>query len=265
MKERIISALFLILIAIPIIIAGDKTFAITIGLLGIFALKEIIDLKKGHGKIPTGMAFLFFVAFLCIVYLSPFEFHNLGGLSFPLLSILMLIYFVPTLFYSPQKIYTTRDAYYFLGVTLFLGLACHSIIMIRMEGLFDFLYVALVPILTDTFALFGGMMFGRHKLAPVISPKKTWEGSIFGGILATIICSIFYFFLIRSMNIFGLIFMTSLLSIAGQLGDLFFSKMKREDKIKDFSNLIPGHGGILDRFDSMIFSSLVFLLIQFYL
>lgn len=263
MKERVFSALFLIAVAIPIIIVGDKTFALSIGLLGILALKEIIDLKKGHGKIPPLMTLVFILSFLFIIYLSPFDMF-LSGINYRLICGLSLLYFIPTLFYSPKKIYTTRDAYYFLGVTIFLGLACHSIIMIRIKGLFEFLYIALVPILTDTFALLCGMFFGKHKLAPVISPKKTWEGSIFGGLLATIICSIFYFFFVQEMNIFLLFLLTFGLSVIGQLGDLFFSKMKREDKIKDFSNLIPGHGGILDRFDSMIFVALAFLLLGFF-
>ena len=107
---------------------------------------------------------------------------------------------------------------------------------------------------------FGGTFFGKHKLAPLISPKKTWEGSILGTILATILGSIYYFLVIRTGNIFSIILLTLLLSIMGQLGDLFFSKLKRENGIKDFSDLIPGHGGILDRFDSMIFATLVYLI-----
>lgn len=264
MKKRIMSALFLIFIAIPIIIAGEKTFALSIGIIGVFALKEIIDLKRAHGKIPSTMTLIFILSLLCIIYLTPFD-KELGRISYALLSILFFVYFLPTLFYSSKNIYKTKDAYYFFGVTLFLGLACHSIIMVRIQGLFDFLYMALIPILTDTFALFFGMFCGKHKLAPVISPKKTWEGSIFGGLLATIICSIFYFFLVRGMNVICLFFMTFALSIIGQLGDLFFSKMKRENRIKDFSNLIPGHGGILDRFDSMIFVALAFVFLGFYL
>ena len=108
--------------------------------------------------------------------------------------------------------------------------------------------------MTDTFAMLIGCLIGKHKLIPKVSPKKSVEGSIAGSILGTAIASIYYYNVITSnINIIALIIMTLFLSILGQLGDLFFSKMKRENNIKDFSNIMPGHGGILDRFDSMTF------------
>lgn len=138
-------------------------------------------------------------------------------------------------------------------------------ILIRDYSLWHFLYVILIPILTDSFAYLLGRRFGKRKLAPLISPNKTIEGSIWGSFLGTILGSVFYYFLIGPINILFLIGMTFLISVMGQLGDLFFSKIKRENGIKDFSDLIPGHGGILDRFDSILFSSMVFTLFISYL
>ena len=115
--------------------------------------------------------------------------------------------------------------------------------------------------MTDAFAYFTGFFIGCNKLCEKISPKKTWEGAIGGTVVGTLVATFFYLFLINSeVNVFLVIGITFLLTVVGQIGDLFFSSIKRHYKIKDFSNLIPGHGGILDRFDSIIFVVLTFLL-----
>ena len=94
-----------------------------------------------------------------------------------------------------------------------------------------------------------------------ISPNKTWEGSIGGLLAGSIISLIFYNFLISSIDI-KLVIITIILSIVGQIGDLIMSKIKRENGIKDFSNILPGHGGILDRLDSSIFVVLAYALMM---
>ena len=104
------------------------------------------------------------------------------------------------------------------------------------------------------------MAFGRHKLIPHVSPKKTWEGSIGGSVIATVGVSIFYHYLVSPAN-WKIVLGIFILSVMGQIGDLIFSKIKRENDIKDFSNLIPGHGGILDRLDSTIAIMLGYLII----
>lgn len=111
--------------------------------------------------------------------------------------------------------------------------------------------------LSDTFALFAGMLFGKRKLAPQLSPKKTVEGAL-GGALGAMASMLVYGVLVRvcfqfSVN-FPLLALYGLLgSVAAQLGDLSFSYIKRQYQLKDFGNILPGHGGILDRFDSVIF------------
>lgn len=109
---------------------------------------------------------------------------------------------------------------------------------------------------SDAMAYFVGSAFGKHKLAPAISPKKSVEG-MFGGIAGGIIGMVVYGFILTAggmqMNWLAMILMGLLGSIFGQLGDLFLSYIKRECKIKDFGNLLPGHGGVLDRFDSALF------------
>ena len=93
-----------------------------------------------------------------------------------------------------------------------------------------------------------------------ISPNKTIEGSITGTIFAVIIATTFHATLINSVSVIKLIPLIIILSVVGQIGDLFFSLIKRENDVKDFSNLIPGHGGILDRLDSLIFINITYIL-----
>ena len=109
------------------------------------------------------------------------------------------------------------------------------------------------------------MLFGKHKLNERISPKKTIEGSVGGFIISTIVCLSFSFIFIKGFPI-GLSIVASItLPIMGQIGDLAFSAIKRHFAIKDFGNIFPGHGGILDRIDSLIFNSvwILFLLVIF--
>ena len=126
----------------------------------------------------------------------------------------------------------------------------------------------MLAFLSDTGAYFAGRKFGKHKLAPVISPNKTVEGMI-GGVLGAIVGTLIYCFILQvafefevnylCVPVYGL-----LGSVGAVFGDLIFSAVKRQTGIKDYGNLIPGHGGILDRFDSMtIVAMLVELLMLF--
>jgi phosphatidate cytidylyltransferase len=107
----------------------------------------------------------------------------------------------------------------------------------------------------DSFAFFAGKSFGRHKLAPVVSPKKTWEGSIAGflfSILAAVVCR--YTF-VQQISLIDSVFIGALVGIFGQIGDLCESIVKRAVNVKDSGQILPGHGGMLDRIDSLLFGA----------
>ena len=107
----------------------------------------------------------------------------------------------------------------------------------------------------DSFALFGGMAFGKHKMAPLVSPKKTWEGAICGALSSLVVGVILYFLhVFPELNLPICLITCFLASTMGQIGDLAESLVKRMIGIKDFSNLIPGHGGMFDRADSLLFA-----------
>ena len=115
--------------------------------------------------------------------------------------------------------------------------------------------IFLIAFITDTYAYIGGCLIGRHKLTS-ISPKKTIEGSLIGTVMGTVIGSVYYFNLVGGVTMFETVVLCLVLTLLSELGDLFFSSIKRYFDKKDYSNLIPGHGGILDRFDSVIYVSL---------
>ena len=155
---------------------------------------------------------------------------------------------------SDEKKYNLEDAMFLMGSVLFLGLSFNLIILTRNYSLDYMLYFLLITTITDTFALFTGLLIGKHKLAEKISKNKTIEGLLGGTVMGIFVASVFYLTVINSnIDIINLLIVTMTLSLMGQLGDLVFSAIKREYDEKDFSNLIPGHGGILDRFDSIIF------------
>lgn len=103
------------------------------------------------------------------------------------------------------------------------------------------------------------MLIGKHKLLEDVSPKKTWEGLIGGSLISTFICTVYYTTVINTdISLVLITLIVLFLTLIGQFGDLFFSAVKRYCGVKDFSNMIPGHGGILDRFDSIMFVMLAY-------
>ena len=136
-----------------------------------------------------------------------------------------------------------------------------SFIRIRMGSGELGVYYLLMPLVasfaSDSFALFAGMAFGKHKLAPSLSPKKTVEGAL-GGFAGAIASCIIYGIIVNiafdlRVNYVALVLYGALGSVVAQIGDLSFSYIKRQCGLKDFGKLLPGHGGILDRFDSVLF------------
>lgn len=259
MKTRIISAIVMLLIVVPIIYFGGSIFRIGVGVISLLALKEIFDLKKSHKEIPFIVQFIACITLLLIV-LSEYDGYSIMfGVTYRGIAILLLSLLGLSLFYKNDE-YRATDALVLIGSILLIGTAFNTLILTREFGLYKFCFLILIFILTDTFAYLGGRTFGKHKLIPHVSPNKTIEGSVIGSVIGTIGACVFYHFLVNPIT-WKVMVGTFILSIIGQIGDLIFSKIKRENDIKDFSNLIPGHGGILDRLDSTIAIMLGYLIL----
>lgn len=261
MKERIISAIIIMAIFIPILCIGGKPFAITMSLIAIMGLYELIKMRETKKEFPFLMKIFAYILVLFFSFndFSSIVFHR--TIDYRVISFIIFVFLIPMVFINDNKKYNINDALFLIGSTLFIGLSFNLIIITRNADILYIVYLLLITILTDTFALFTGMLVGRHKLAKDISPKKTVEGLIGGVFMGVTIPTVFYHVAISSnLSLVILVVITTILALFGQLGDLVFSSIKRYYKAKDFSNLIPGHGGVLDRLDSIIFVILAYVL-----
>jgi len=264
MKQRITTAVMMIVVALPILIYGGLPFVILGIILTLVATHEMITMRENTVKAPLEVKLFTQIASLLVVFHS-FNFSTLSITENSAISLelLTLFLFILLLVVVIRKSFTSQDAAYYMFTILYIGATFHSMLFVRKSGLDLFLFMILVVALTDSFAYFTGRKFGKRKLAPLISPKKTVEGSI-GGTLAGTLTGIIFGLLTNLMpNLFMLAFISFVVSVVGQIGDLVASSMKREYQIKDYGKIFPGHGGVLDRLDSQLFASLaIYLLIN---
>ncbi|MEI8013962.1 MAG: phosphatidate cytidylyltransferase [Nitrospira sp.] len=176
-----------------------------------------------------------------------------------LLATLVCVTSVPLLGRSPLE-QSLRDGAMTLFGVLYLGLTLGMLSMTRLlpQGEWLIFFLLLVTWASDTGAYYVGTLYGRHRLAPTISPKKTVEGLV-GGLIAAIIAGyIARWWFLPELSGLDCLILATLLTIAGLWGDLAESAMKRTVGMKDSGGILPGHGGMLDRLDSLLFATPVF-------
>lgn len=251
MKERIITAICLMIVAIPCVIFGGYYFKALIGVILALSVYEMLHICTR----PKIKMYIYPLVLVFFVYGFLFDQNDLFLASYGILVYLIAL-FAATIF--DETLTIERTSYIFtMGVLICAGL--HSLVALR--DVYGFEYLLLLALATygsDTGAYFAGVFFGKHKLIPRLSPKKTIEGSIGGVLLGTLlsICYANYLGLLEHNMI--LIPAFFVLTFTSQIGDLVFSAVKRHFGVKDYSNLLPGHGGILDRIDSILFNAIVF-------
>lgn len=265
MTKRIIVAV----IAAPVILylpfLGINYFAAFIFIISFLASKEIVSFYRSkHIKLNRLSPFI--VSVIPVIFLA-------GGFEtaaeYSVLSAFVL--FTLEIFRGKEKPAYMISAY--LLMIVYCGIFPSLLIdVIGMTSPLFFIFIYGVIISTDTFAYFGGLtcskLFRTHKLLERLSPKKTIEGALSGLIFAVLTGYLIAEFteIGNILSIQNALILSALISVFGQTGDLFESMIKRDFKVKDSSNIIPGHGGILDRFDSLIFiSPAVYLYIKYFI
>lgn len=266
MKQRVLTGSILFAVFLPILIWGNHfyLFDLTALVLCILASIELVRLFQ-HEKALPKVVEVFSVLLSALVYLALLATTRYAIGSRVLILALLVIIMVNSLLLVFVKDYKASDFGNQLTIILYSSLGFAALAALRHLSLEWIIYLFMTAMITDTAAYFFGIRFGKHKLAPSVSPKKSVEGAvwglIFGGTLAAAFALI--------VNLFEpnfpipFIFIISYgLSFIAQLGDLVASKLKRSYQVKDFSNLFPGHGGILDRFDSSLLAALFLIVIQ---
>lgn len=255
-KTRCISAVILVLIAAVTLIMGGPVLAATLYLISMIAFYELSKACKIHSDKKCNA--LEVVGYLAItIYYLLLYFVSGNGFLMPwlvgfFLTLLFVYVFAFPKFDAPQVMAAFFCVLYAPVMFSFI----YSTRQTRL-GIYMVWMIFISSWISDTFAYLTGMLLGKHKLAPVLSPKKSIEGSI-GGILGSAIVGGLFGYILYANGIEGADKIWSFAvigavgSIISQIGDLAASAIKRNHEIKDYGKLIPGHGGIMDRFDSVI-------------
>lgn len=268
MKTRIITSIVACAVLIPVLIFAD-TPALPIGIalcamIGIYEMLSCIGLKKAW-LISVPLCVCGVAAPILVRYLKDMEMLQsilLGAVA------IGMIYLFAILILSHGKYSVEQISLCFFSI-LYIITGFTSIIYVHdyeVGGAYLYLIVFIGAWITDIFAYFCGMLLGRggkHKLIPDVSPKKTVEGAI-GGVVFCILSMIALGFIIEAFtdyhaNILVFAIAGLIVSVVAQIGDLSMSVIKRHYGIKDYGKLFPGHGGILDRFDSIIAVSVLLM------
>lgn len=266
MKQRILVAV----IGIPALLgvlcfAPDWATALLVSLLCVIGCHEFM---AAAAPLKARRWWLFAAALsVFTVFTVYFRDAAFAGSTIFVLMPWLLAALLVVLFIAAVQVYGTDDELTFpdlcavavSGLVIPLALSC----LLRLRMLDYGAGLVLIPLvsafMSDALALFGGMLLGKTKLAPRVSPKKTREGAasgLVGGMVGMILYRIFFFLCTEVQLHLGWCVLLGLVgAVLGQLGDLSFSCVKRQCGIKDYGRLLPGHGGVLDRFDSVIFAA----------
>ncbi|MFW6001576.1 MAG: phosphatidate cytidylyltransferase [Halanaerobium sp.] len=256
LKKRIVSAVIGILILLLLIFSGSLVFFLTASAITLIGIKEYADVLSIKSKL---LKLILYSASILVVYNSYLFANNTNVLPYGIIFfiIIFMLYFYHLYHYEESKFIYNITLQVF-GVLYIAGGLSFAIFLhsynsepfINTSALW---FVLIATWLTDTGAYFTGKKFGKKALAPVISPNKTVAGAV-GGICLTAIFIITIALAFNIFNIYWFVF-AFLFPVTAIFGDLFESCLKRDFNIKDTGNIIPGHGGILDRFDSFIFTA----------
>jgi len=257
--KRVVSAL----VGIPLIVLavwhGGIPLLFLTGLIIVLGSKEMMELLARLGLKPS-----LWLALIGGFILTGGAYLYNNGYPGPTITIVLFLHLTSTVLFYP--VYSLQDAAGTLIGTLYLGLLNYCYLLRTLpDGWIWLIFMLAGTWAGDTAAYFVGKTFGKIKIAPVLSPKKTLEGTI-GGILGSLLVGYLFVLLYSFLDPLKMLVLGLLLGMTAGLGDLLESSFKRQAGVKDSSKLIPGHGGILDRFDSAMFTApLVYYFVRLFI
>ncbi len=268
MKTRVITAIIALALFVGILLLPPVVFTIALGAVTLVMLYECYTATKADNLMKTVGGISSIIMMLAMYFILKIDEVGLVFVFMAATAILLLYMLIIVTRHS-KKSYKDILASGFL--TLYITVSMWCILFVK-----EFFSTELMLLIficawtTDTFAYFSGKLFGKHKLIPHISPNKTIEGAI-GGVIGAIICCLIYLFILCKLpttdfivNIqHWIVYFTSIGCVGGicsQIGDLIASSIKRDENIKDFGWIFPGHGGFMDRFDSVMFIAPIILM-----
>lgn len=259
-RTRAISSIFLVVIALATILSGGAVLGTTLCVISLIAFFELTKATKVHSEgkkvnAIEGMGSLLILSYYASIFLMEDSRYTLMVILFATI-LFMFVYVFAFPVYSADQVMSSMFSFLYGPIMLSYVYLTRTLD----KGIYLVWMIFIASWISDTCAYLVGVTIGKHKLAPKLSPKKSIEGSLGGIIGAALIGGVFGYFLMDVMNrSFELVWILALIggigSIISQVGDLAASAIKRNHDIKDYGKLIPGHGGIMDRFDSVIFTA----------
>ena len=269
MIKRTITGLILAIVLIPLLILGDWYFAVGVGILGFVATYELLMMFSSKEPILKKLCLTVPLWSAATIIFGFFD----NTMVLPMLVIGVIVFLIGMIL---NKHISANACVMMIFSYLYGGFLLYSMVILRNINIWILAIVFITVMLTDVGGYIFGYLFGKHKLCPTISPKKTIEGAVLGTIFGVCCGTGAYFVVTRlieevvfstfsemhiAIEILCVVGITLLLAVTGQLGDLVASKLKRAYDIKDFGKIFPGHGGVLDRFDStLIAGALMFVI-----
>ncbi len=250
MTQRVISAVVALAVFVPLLFMGGRPFDLMVAIIAMIAFYEILNMAEipffswqGIVGLLTMLSQLL-PSYILALLPQGIDYMTLYFAGVAALLIIMV--------FKPEELNFESVAVLTLAA-VYVGRGFHLLIETRLLGFLPILYILIMVWGNDTFAYLIGRQIGRTPLAPKVSPNKTIEGSI-GGILGAFLCSsaVLYFSNQFGLTILDNLILAIVLGLIGQVGDLVESSIKRHYQVKDSGNIMPGHGGFLDRFDSLL-------------
>lgn len=259
MRTRVITAIFIILVTVPLcLFSHTVAWPVFVAAMSVMAVFEMLGCVGTRRKIAVSAPALLMAA------VFPFALRY-GGASYDVLLIFMIAMFVYLIYLFAISVFShgklvLEDVFASYATVFYIIASFGALVLLRDRdfGLYLVILTLYGPWISDVFAYFCGRLFGRHKLIPDVSPKKTVEGAV-GGVVFCALAAILYGFILKtfigeisSVSYVSLALIGAVIAVISQIGDLIMSHIKRKYGIKDYGFILPGHGGILDRFDSVL-------------